>query len=109
MQAIAGSVQQARERQMQGDEDSADGWLVGERIRRAINLCLEVTSDFDAGRIKEETKGASELRESLEPLAQRLNTMVPPGLGRRIVRNAEIRSSEPTSIGRRGRAESRES
>ncbi len=109
MQAIAGSVQQARERQMQGDEESADTWLIGERVRRAINLCLEVTSDFDAGRIKEETKGASELRESLEPLAQRLNSLVPAGLGRRIVRNAEIRSSEPTPIGRRGRAESRES
>lgn len=109
MQAIAGSVQQARERQMLGDDESADAWLVGERIRRAINLCLEVMTDFDAGRIGEETKGAGELRESLEQLTQRLNSAVAPELARRAVRNAEIRSPEASAMGRRGRAESRES
>jgi hypothetical protein len=108
MQAIAGSVQQARERQMSGDDESADAWLVGERIRRAINLCLEVMADFDAGRISDETKGAGELRESLEQLTQRLSSLVAEDLARRVIRNAEIRSPEPSSTGRRGRAESRE-
>ena len=109
MQAIAGSVQQARERQMLGDDESADAWLVGERIRRAINLCLEVMSDFDAGRIGDETKGAGELRESMEQLSQRLSSVVAPDLTRRVIRDAEIRSPEPSRVGRRGRAESRES
>jgi len=108
MQAIAGSVQQARERQLQGDEESADAWLVGERIRRAINLCLEVTCDFDAARIKEETKGVSELRESLEQLTERLNVLVSADIGRQATRTADIRSSEPSRVGRRGRADSRE-
>ncbi len=110
MQAIAGSVQQARERQMLGDEESADAWLVGERIRRTINLCLEVITDFDAGRITNDSKGASELQESLEHLTQRLGTLTSPGVTHRVIRsgNAGIGSPEPSAMGRRGRAESRE-
>lgn len=108
MQAIAGSVQQSRERQLLGDEEGADAWLVGERIRRAINLCLEVITDFDGGRINEETKGAGELRESVEQLNQRLNSFFSPGISRRGLRSEE-RSHEPSPVGRRGRGESRES
>src|SRR5260370_15291609 len=65
LQAIAGSVQQGRERQIEGDDASVDAWLVGERMRRTINFCLEVITDFDAGRISEETKGRAELLESV--------------------------------------------
>jgi len=111
MQAIAGSVQQARERQMAGDEESADAWLVGERIRRTISLCMEVMTDFDSGRIYEDTKGAAELRELMEQVAQRLGSLFPPSanIARRMVRGGESRSAEPAPIARRGRTESRES
>jgi hypothetical protein len=109
MQAIAGSVQQARERQMLGDDENADAWLGGERIRRAIDLCLEVISDCDAGRIAEESKGVAELRDTVEQLAQRLAASFSAGVSRRIVRAAEMRSPEPSPVARRGRAESRES
>jgi len=114
VQAIAGSVQQARERQLQGEEESADAWLAGERIRRTIHLCLEVITDFDNGRINEETKGASELRECIEQLGQRLNsafsrTISSPSVTRRGMRGEEMRSAEPSAVGRRGRGESRES
>ena len=106
LQAIAGSVQQARERQMEGEEDSVDSWLVGERIRRTINFCLEVITDFDAGRITEETKGLAELLESVEQISQRFRGLLAPG-GSRAVRDAEIGAHEPSPIGRRSRAESR--
>lgn len=103
MQAIAGSVQQGRERQIEGD-DSVDVWLVGERMRRTINFCLEVITDFDAGRINEETKGLAELLESVEQISQRFRSLLTPG-GSRNMRDAEI--AAPSPIGRRGRADSR--
>src|ERR1700726_4770296 len=64
-------VELARERQREGEEESADLGLVGERIRRTINFCLEVIADFDAGRITEDTKGVAELLESVEQISQR--------------------------------------
>jgi hypothetical protein len=106
LQAIAGSVQQVRERQMVGDEETVDSWLVGERIRRTINFCLEVITDFDAGRITEDTKGLTELLESVEQISQRFRSLLTPGVSRAI-RDAEIAAPEPSPIGRRGRAESR--
>jgi hypothetical protein len=105
LQAIAGSVQQARERQMEGDEDSADSWLIGERIRRTINFCLEVITDFDAGRITEETKGLAELLESVEQISQRFRSLLTSGASRG-TRDTEV-APEPSPIGRRSRAESR--
>jgi len=108
MQAIAGTVQQARERQMLGDDENADVWLVGERIRRTINLCLELTSDLDAGRIAEDHKALPELRDCLEHLTQCLSSSFSPGVSRRVIRASEIRSPEPPPATRRGRAESRE-
>ena len=105
LQAIASSVQQARERQMEGDEASAGSWLTGERIRRTINFCLEVIADFDAGRVTEDTKGLSELLESVEQISQRFRNLLSsgaPGGGR----DRDI-APEPSPIGRRGRAESR--
>jgi hypothetical protein len=107
LQAIAGSVQQERERQMEGDEESAaDSALVGERIRRTINFCLEVITDFDAGRITEDTKGLAELLESVEQISQRFRSLLTPE-DSRSVRNTQMSSPEPSTIGRRGRAESR--
>jgi hypothetical protein len=106
LQAIAGSVQQARERQMEGDEDGVDSWLVGERIRRTINFCLEVITDCDAGRITEDTKGQAELLESVEQISQRFRSLLSSGMSRSI-RDARIAAPEPSPIGRRNRAESR--
>jgi hypothetical protein len=106
LQAIAGSVQQTRERQMEGDEESADYGLVRERIRRTINFCLEVITDFDAGRITEDTKGLAELLESVEQISQRFRSLLTPGVSRSH-RETQMASPEPSTIGRRGRAESR--
>lgn len=104
LQAIAGSVQQARERHMEGDDESVDSWLVGERIRRTINFCLEVITDFDAGRLTEDTKGLAELLESVEQISQRFRTLLAHGVS---MRDARIAAPEPSPIGRRGRVESR--
>lgn len=106
LQAIAGSVQQTRQRQMDGDEESADSWLVGERIRRTINFCLEVIADFDAGRITEDTKGVPELLESVEQISQRFRSLLTPGVPRSL-RDTQMGSPETSTVGRRSRADSR--
>jgi hypothetical protein len=107
MQAIAGSVQQARERQTPSDEEGVESWLVGERIRRTMNLCLEVITDFDSGRITKDTKGLGELRELLEQASQRLRTLHPSVSGH-AARSAELDPQGAFPIGRR-RPQSRES
>lgn len=106
LQAIVTSVQQARERQADGDEENVDSGLVGERIRRTINFCLEVITDFDAGRITEDTKGLTELLESVEQISQRFRGLLTPGVSGPM-RRAEISATEPSPVGRRSRAESR--
>ena len=106
LQAIAGSVQRERERQIEGDDERVDAWLVGERMRRTINFCLEVITDFDAGRITEETKGLAELLESVEQISQRFRSLLTPG-GSRDMRDGGIAGPEPSPVGRRSRAESR--
>jgi hypothetical protein len=86
LHALAASVQQFRERQAQGEEDASGSPIVSERIRRATNLCLEVITDLDSGKVSEETKGVSELAETLEQARQRLNILLSryrPALGRR--------------------------
>src|SRR5277367_5794387 len=56
------AVQQLRERQIQGrDDNEISSVLVAERIRRTANLCLEVITDLEAGRVTNETKGVEEL------------------------------------------------
>lgn len=106
VQAIAGSVQQVRDRQTEDDE-SVDTWLVGERLRRTINFCLEVITDFDAGRITEDTKGLAELLESVEQISQRFRGLLTRGIPGS-TRNAEIAAPAPSPVGRRSRADSRE-
>ena len=107
LQAIAGSVQQAREQQIEGDDDPADSWLIGERIRRTINFCLEVITDFDAGRITEETKGVAELLESVEQISQRFRSLLAAPGSSRGTRDTEMGAQEPSPVGRRSRADSR--
>jgi hypothetical protein len=107
LQAIAGSVQQVRDRQTEDDDESVDTWLVGERLRRTINFCLEVITDFDAGRITEDTKGLPELLESVEQISHRFRGLLTRGIPGS-TRNAEIAAPAASPVGRRGRAESRE-
>lgn len=106
LQAIAGSVQQARERQAEGDEESEDPSLAGERIRRTINFCLEVITDFDAGRIREDTKGVAELLESVEQISQRFRRLLTSEPSRSL-REVEIAESHPAPVGRRSRVDPR--
>jgi hypothetical protein len=106
LQAIAGSVQQTREPQTEGNEESTDSRLVGERIRRAINFCLEVIIDFEAGHITEETKGLTELLETAEQISQRFRALLTPGISRGM-RDTDSAAPEPAPVGRRSRAESR--
>ena len=70
-------VQQLRERQMHGrDDDDVASLLVAERIRRTTNLCLEVITDLDAGKVSNGTKGVEELYSSLEQTCDRLRHLL---------------------------------
>jgi hypothetical protein len=70
-------VQQLRERQMHGrDDDDVTATLIAERIRRATNLCLEVITDLDAGKVNDGTKGVDELYLSLEQACDRLRHLL---------------------------------
>jgi hypothetical protein len=70
-------VQQLRERQMHGqDDDDVASLLIAERIRRTTNLCLEVVTDMDAGKVDDSTKGVDELLCSLEQACDRLKQLL---------------------------------
>jgi len=70
-------VQQLREHQMHGRSDGDSiSLLTTERIRRATNLCLEVVTDVDAGRVTPESKGLEELYRSLEQACDRLRHLL---------------------------------
>ncbi len=77
IRTAAGAVQQLRECQLRGlDDAELLGVVTTERIRRAINLCMEVITDLDAGRVKEETKGVEELYRSVEQMRDRLRRVL---------------------------------
>ena len=75
-------VQQLRERQLSGrDDDEVISLLVTERIRRATNLCAEVLTDLESGKISAETKGVDDFlrcveqtHDHLRPLRVRLKS-----------------------------------
>jgi hypothetical protein len=70
-------VQQLREHQMHGrDDGEIASLLTAERIRRTTNLCLEVMTDLDAGRVSNDTKGVDELYCSLEQACDRLKHLL---------------------------------
>ena len=70
-------VQQLRERQLHGrDDDDVTALLVDDRIRRATNLCMEVATDLDAGKLSGETKGIDELYNSLDQACDRLRRIL---------------------------------
>lgn len=71
------AVQQLREHQLRGRDDSeiiTD--LVAERVRRATNVCLEIGADIDAGRLTNDIKGVEELYRSLEQACDRLRHLM---------------------------------
>jgi hypothetical protein len=77
VRAAAQAVQQLRERQLNGrEEDDVISSLAADRIRRATNVCLEVITDVDAGRVSCETKGVAELLSATEQAAIRLKTVL---------------------------------
>jgi len=70
-------VQQLREQQMHGRDDGEISLLLtAERIRRATNLCLEVVTDMDAGRVSADSKGVDELYRALEQASDRLRHLL---------------------------------
>lgn len=69
IRGAAGMVQQLRERQLRGLDDSElYSALAVERIRRTINSCREVMVDLDAGRVKIESDEVEDLYQTLERL-----------------------------------------
>lgn len=70
------ALQQLRKRQSgSADDGELLSVLAKERIRRTINLCLEVTADIAAGRVRQDSASVPELQEALAGLQQRLQTM----------------------------------
>jgi hypothetical protein len=77
IRTAAGVVQQLRECQLRGLDDSEVlSVLSTERIGRTISLCLEVLADIEAGRVKSESKGVEELYRTLEQLRERVRSVV---------------------------------
>lgn len=71
------AVQQLRERQLHGRDDSeVASALVAERIRRMSNLCLEVLSDIDNAKVSSDTKGLDDLFHSLEQVCDRMRHLL---------------------------------
>lgn len=84
IRTAAATLQQLRECQFGGsDEGTLLSTLATDRIRRTINLCLEVSADLDAGRLKSESKGVDELYRATEDLHNRIR---PVGKGRVTIR-----------------------
>jgi hypothetical protein len=70
-------VQQLREQQMHGrDDGELTLRLTADRIRRATNLCLEVVTDIDTGRITADSKGVDDLYRALEQTCDRLRYLL---------------------------------
>ena len=68
------TVQRLRKRHSPAGSDDGEllSVLATDRIRRAINLCLEVAADLDAGRVRQESNILHELQQALQHLQQRL-------------------------------------
>jgi len=67
------TVQRLRKRHFRASDDSELlSVLATDRIRRAVNLCLEVVADLDAGHVRQESNSVHELQQALQHLQQRL-------------------------------------
>ncbi len=70
-------VQKLREYQLHGgDEGEMHSLLVTDRIRRATNLCREVITDIEAGKVTNETKGIDEFFRILEQAYDQLSNLL---------------------------------
>ncbi len=77
IRTAAAAVQQLRECQLRGlDDGELFSVLATARIQRTINLCMEVVTDIDAGRVKSESKGVEELHGAMEQLRDRLRRVL---------------------------------
>ena len=77
LRTTALAVQQLREFQLKGHDDSEIiSMLVADRVRRATNLSHELVADFDAGKISHSIKGVDELYDSLEQVCDRLRHLL---------------------------------
>ena len=73
IRTAAATLQQLRECQFGGvDGGELLSALAADRVRRTINLCVEVVADLDAGRLKNESKGVDELYRAIEDLHDRI-------------------------------------
>jgi hypothetical protein len=73
IRATTDAVQQLRKRQLGGsDGGEMLSVLAKERMRRTINLCLDLSADIDAGRLSRQSATIPELQEALENLQRRL-------------------------------------
>ncbi len=77
LRTTALAVQQLRELQLKGRDDSEIvSLLVTDRVRRATNLCHELVADLDAGKISTEIRGVDDLFDSLEQACDRLRHLL---------------------------------
>jgi hypothetical protein len=73
IRTAAGTLQQLRECQFGGlDSGELLSALATDRIRRTVNLCVEVVADLDAGRLRNNSKGVDELYRAIEDLHDRI-------------------------------------
>lgn len=72
----AGTLQQLRENQFRKIDDSELlSILAATRIRRTINLCLDLSSDLDASRVKSDSENLGELYQAVDHLRDRLEQL----------------------------------
>jgi hypothetical protein len=77
IRTAASAVRQLRESQLRGaSEGDLNSLLAAERIRRAINVSLEVITDFDSGQLSPDLKLLSELYHAIEQLNTRLKRII---------------------------------
>jgi hypothetical protein len=74
IRGAAGTLQKLRESRYRDETDQSDllATLATDRIRRAINLCMQVAADVDAGRVKNELRDVDELHQAVGYLQERL-------------------------------------
>jgi hypothetical protein len=77
IRTTAGAVQHLRECQLRGLDDSeVVAGLTAERIRRTTDLCMDVITDLDADRVKNDSKGVDELYAAMDQLRDRLRRVL---------------------------------
>lgn len=77
LRTTALAVQQLRELQLRGHDDSEIvSMLVTNRVRRATNTCHELVADIDAGKLTRETREVEELYDSLEQACDRVRHLL---------------------------------